>query len=108
MTAAPSKPKPNAKPNTQPNAQPAEIGAGPRKTLIGKVVSNKMRKTIVVAVESKITHPLYKKVVKRTKKFKVHDEKNECQIGDRVEIAETRPLSRDKYFRLLRIIEKVK
>jgi small subunit ribosomal protein S17 len=79
-----------------------------RKTLEGIVVSNKMDKTAVVAVESKVAHPLYKKVVKRTKKFKAHDEKNECQIGDKVEIIETRPLSKDKYFRLLRIVEKVK
>ena len=78
------------------------------KTLVGQVVSNKMDKTIVVSVESKVAHPLYKKVVKRTKKFKAHDESNECQIGDKVEIVETRPLSKDKYFRLLRVIEKVK
>jgi len=81
---------------------------GLRKTRTGKVVSNKMNKTIVVAVVNKIPHPLYGKIVVTTTKFKVHDENNECSIGDTVEIAETRPLSRDKYFRLLRIIEKVK
>ena len=79
-----------------------------RKTFIGKVVSNKMQKTIVVAVTRLVSHPLYKKVVEKTTKFKVHDEKNECSIGDKVEIAETRPLSKDKYFRLVRIVEKVK
>ena len=81
---------------------------GQRKTFIGTVVSNKMKKTIVVAVENKVAHPLYKKVVTHTKKFKVHDEKNECAVGDKVEIAETRPLSKDKYFRLVRIVEKAK
>ena len=79
-----------------------------RKTLIGHVVSNKMQKTIVVAVVTNIAHPLYKKRIKKTKKYKVHDENNECAIGDKVEIAETRPLSRDKHFRLVRIVEKVK
>ena len=79
-----------------------------RKVLSGTVVSNKMDKTIVVAVVTKTAHPLYKKVVTRTKKFKAHDENNECKIGDKVEIAETRPLSKDKYFRLLRVVEKVK
>ena len=79
-----------------------------RKIRTGIVVSNKMSKTIVVAVENRVLHPLYKKVVSRTTKFKVHDEKNECGVGDKVEIVETRPLSKDKYFRLLRIIEKAK
>jgi small subunit ribosomal protein S17 len=79
-----------------------------RKTLEGTVVSNKMQKTIVVAIVDSVMHPLYKKVVKRTKKYKVHDEKNECQVGDKVEIMETRPLSKDKYFRLVRVVEKVK
>lgn len=81
---------------------------GLRKTRIGKVVSNKMNKTIVVAIVNKVPHPLYGKVVVTTTKFKAHDENNECSIGDTVEIMETRPLSRDKYFRLVRIIEKVK
>ncbi len=79
-----------------------------RKTKIGVVVSDKMDKTIVVAVERNVPHPLYNKVVKKTTKFKAHDENNECGIGDTVEIAETRHLSRDKYFRLVRIIEKAK
>lgn len=79
-----------------------------RKTEIGIVVSNKMQKTITVAVESDKRHPIYGKVFAQTKKFKAHDEKNECGIGDKVEIIETRPLSKDKYFRLLRIIEKAK
>lgn len=79
-----------------------------RKTRTGKVVSNKMEKTIVVAVEDHVKHPLYNKIVKYTKKFKAHDENNECNIGDTVRIAETRPLSKDKRWRLVEIIEKAK
>ena len=79
-----------------------------RKTRVGRVVSNKMQKTIVVAIEDNVKHPLYKKVIKRTVKFKAHDENNECRIGDKVEIMETRPLSKDKNWRLVRIIEKAK
>lgn len=81
---------------------------GHRKVRQGVVVSDKMDKTCVVMVSWKMPHPLYKKTVKRSKKFKVHDESNECGIGDIVEIMETRPVSKDKYFRLLRIIEKAK
>ncbi len=79
-----------------------------RKTRVGRVVSNKMQKTIVVAIEDNVKHPLYKKVIKRTVKFKAHDEENICGIGDKVEIMETRPLSKDKNWRLVRIIEKAK
>jgi len=79
-----------------------------RKVLEGIVVSNKMQKTIVVNVEDSVMHPLYKKVVKKSKKYKAHDENNEAKIGDKVEISETRPLSKDKYFRLVRIIERAK
>ncbi len=79
-----------------------------RKSLIGKVVSDKMEKTIVVAIEDSVKHPLYGKVVKRTVKFKAHDENNEAGIGDRVKIMETRPLSKDKRWRLVEIIEKAK
>ena len=79
-----------------------------RKTRVGLVVSDKMDKTIVVAVQDSVKHPLYGKIVKRTVKFKAHDEKNECGIGDKVEIMETRPLSKDKNWHLLRIIEKAK
>ncbi len=79
-----------------------------RKTMIGKVVSDKMDKTIVVAVEDNVRHPLYKKIVKKTYKLKAHDEKNECEIGDKVKVMETRPLSKDKRWRLVSIIEKVK
>ena len=79
-----------------------------RKVKIGKVVSDKMDKTIVVAVEDSIRHPLYKKIVKRTQRFKAHDENNECGIGDRVKIMETRTLSKDKNWRLVSIIEKAK
>ena len=79
-----------------------------RKTRTGKVVSNKMDKTIVVAVEDHVRHPLYNKIVKRTYKLKAHDENNECGIGDRVKIMETRPLSKDKRWRLVEIVEKAK
>ena len=79
-----------------------------RKTRIGTVVSDKMDKTIVVAVEDSYQHPLYKKTMKRTYKLKAHDEHNECGIGDTVEVMETRPLSKDKRWRLVRIIEKAK
>ena len=77
-----------------------------RKTRIGKVISDKMDKTIVVAVENNVKHPLYGKIVKRTYKLKAHDENNECHIGDRVKVMETRPLSKDKRWRLVSIIEK--
>lgn len=79
-----------------------------RKTRTGKVVSNKMDKTIVVAIEDSVQHPLYKKVMKRTYKLKAHDEKNECNIGDKVKVMETRPLSKDKCWRLVEVIEKAK
>ena len=79
-----------------------------RKTRTGKVVSDKMDKTIVVAVQDNVKHPLYGKIVKRTYKLKVHDEKNECGIGDTVKVMETRPLSKDKRWRLVEIIEKAK
>ena len=79
-----------------------------RKTRTGKVVSNKMDKTIVVAVEDHVKHPLYNKIVKRTYKLQAHDENNECQIGDIVKVMETRPLSKDKRWRLVNIVEKVK
>ena len=79
-----------------------------RKTRVGKVVSDKMDKTIVVAIVDNVKHPLYKKIVKRTVKFKAHDENNECRIGDRVEIMETRPLSKDKRWRVTNIIERAK
>ena len=79
-----------------------------RKTRVGKVVSDKMDKTIVVAIEDNVKHPLYKKIVKRTYKLKAHDENNECKVGDRVKVMETRPLSKDKRWRLVEIIEKAK
>jgi len=79
-----------------------------RKTRVGKVVSDKMDKTIVVAVENRVPHPLYKKIIKRTYKLKAHDENNDCGIGDRVRVMETRPLSKDKRWRLVEIIEKAK
>ncbi len=79
-----------------------------RKTRVGKVVSDKMDKTVVVAVVDNVKHPLYKKIVKRTYKLKAHDENNECKIGDRVRVMETRPLSKDKRWRLVEIIEKAK
>ena len=79
-----------------------------RKVRVGKVTSNKMEKTIVVAIEEHVKHPLYKKVVKRTYKLKAHDEKNECNIGDTVRVMDTRPLSKDKRWRLVEIVEKAK
>lgn len=79
-----------------------------RKMRTGKVVSNKMQKTIVVAVEDHVKHPLYKKIIKRTYKLKAHDENNECNIGDTVKVMETRPLSKDKRWRLVNIVEKAK
>lgn len=79
-----------------------------RKTRVGKVVSDKMDKTIVVAIADNVKHPLYKKIIKRTVKLKVHDENNECRIGDRVEVMETRPLSKDKRWRVTNIIERAK
>ena len=79
-----------------------------RKSRVGVVVSDKMDKTIVVAIEHRVKHPLYKKIVTHTKKFKAHDELNEARVGDKVEIAQTRPLSKDKCWRLVSIIEKAK
>ncbi len=79
-----------------------------RKVRTGKVTSNKMDKTIVVAIEEHVKHPLYNKVVKRTYTLKAHDENNECNIGDTVKVMETRPLSKDKRWRLVEIVEKVK
>ena len=85
-----------------------QISRGYRKTRIGEVVSDKMDKTIVVAIKTKVRHPLYGKMVNRTRKFKAHDEINECGIGDTVKIMETRPLSKDKRWRLVEIVEKAK
>ncbi len=79
-----------------------------RKTRVGVVKSDKMDKTIVVAVEEHVQHPLYKKIVKRTYKLKAHDENNECGVGDKVKVMETRPLSKDKRWRLVEIVEKAK
>jgi len=85
-----------------------EIRTASRKTRVGKVVSDKMDKTIVVAIEDRVAHPLYKKITKRTYKLKAHDENNECGVGDTVRVMETRPLSKDKRWRLVEIIEKAK
>ncbi len=79
-----------------------------RKTRTGKVTSNKMDKTIVVAIENHVKHPLYNKIVKKTYKLKAHDENNECNIGDTVKVMETRPLSKDKRWRLVEIVERAK
>ena len=81
---------------------------GFRKVRVGMVTSDKMDKTIVVSIVDSIKHPLYKKIIKRTIKFKAHDENNECKIGDKVEIMETRPLSKDKRWRLVKILEQAK
>ena len=77
-----------------------------RKTMVGTVVSDKMDKTIVVAVETRVKHPIYKKTVKRTYKLKAHDEENSCKVGDTVKVMETRPLSKDKRWRLVEVVEK--
>ena len=79
-----------------------------RKTRVGKVVSNKMDKTIVVAVENHVKHPLYNKIVKRTYKLKAHEEENTCNIGDIVKVMETKPISKDKRWRLVEVMEKAK
>ena len=79
-----------------------------RKTRVGKVVSDKMDKTIVVAIEDHVKHPLYKKIVKRTYKLKAHDEENTCNVGETVKVMETRPLSKDKRWRLVEIVERAK
>ena len=88
--------------------QMSEKRTSSRKTRVGKVVSDKMDKTIVVAVEDRVAHPLYKKIVRRTYKLKAHDENNECGIGDRVRVMETRPVSKEKRWRLVEILEKAK
>ena len=85
-----------------------EIRTTSRKTRVGKVVSDKMDKTVVVIVEDRVAHPVYKKIIKKTYRLKAHDEMNECGIGDRVRVMETRPLSKDKRWRLVEIIEKAK
>jgi len=85
-----------------------EIIRGYRKTRIGTVVSDKMDKTVVVAIKTKVRHPLYGKMVNRTRKFKAHDEENSCGVGDTVKIMETRPISKDKRWRVVEIIEKAK
>ena len=79
-----------------------------RKTRVGLVVSDKMDKTVVVAIADRVAHPLYKKIVKRTYKLNAHDENNQCGVGDRVKVMETRPLSKDKRWRVVEIIEKAK
>lgn len=79
-----------------------------RKTRVGKVVSDKMDKTVVVAIVDNVRHPLYKKIVKRTVKLKAHDQENKCNVGDKVQIMETRPLSKDKRWRVVTILEKAK
>ena len=82
------------------------VQRGLRKTRVGKVVSDKMDKTVVVAVVDSVKHPLYKKIIKRTYKLKAHDENNECKVGDRVKVMETRPLSKEKRWRVVEIIER--
>ena len=86
----------------------SEVRTSSRKTRIGQVVSDKMDKTVVVAIADRVAHPLYKNIVNRTYKLKAHDEKNECNVGDRVKVMETRPLSKDKRWRVVEIIEKAK
>ena len=86
----------------------SEIRTTSRKTRVGKVVSDKMDKTVVVTVEDRVAHPIYKKIIGRTYRLKAHDENNECGVGDRVRVMETRPLSKDKRWRVVEIIEKAK
>ena len=86
----------------------SEARISSRKTRVGKVVSDKMDKTVVVAIEDRVAHPLYKKIVGRTYKLKAHDEQNACVVGDKVKVMETRPLSKDKRWRVVEIIEKAK
>ena len=86
----------------------SEARTSSRKTRVGKVVSDKMDKTVVVAIEDRVAHPLYKKIVGRTYKLKAHDEQNQCGVGDKVKVMETRPLSKDKRWRVVEIIEKAK
>ncbi len=86
----------------------SETARGMRKTAIGRVTSDKMDKTVVVSIQDSVKHPLYNKIIKRTTKRKAHDEKNECGVGDRVRIMETRPLSKDKRWRVVEIVEKAK
>ena len=86
----------------------SEIRTTSRKTRVGKVVSDKMDKTVVVIVEDRVAHPVYKKIIKRTYRLKAHDENNSCGVGDRVRVMETRPRSRDKRWRVVEIVEKAK
>jgi len=86
----------------------SEARTSSRKTRVGKVVSDKMDKTVVVAIEDRVAHPLYKKIVGRTYKLKAHDEANSCGVGDKVKVMETRPLSKDKRWRVVEILEKAK
>lgn len=86
----------------------SEARSSSRKTRVGRVVSDKMDKTVVVAIENRVAHPLYKKIVSRTYKLKAHDEENQCGTGDKVKVMETRPLSKDKRWRVVEILEKAK
>ena len=89
------------------NAQPSPV-RGRRKTRMGRVISDKMDKTVVVAIETMVRHPLYGKTIRRTTKFKAHDADNSCGVGDLVEIMETRPISKEKHWRVVQIVEKAK
>ena len=86
----------------------SEVRTTSRKVRVGKVVSDKMDKTVVVTVEDRVAHPIYKKIIKRTYRLKAHDENNECGVGDTVRVMETRPLSKDKRWRVVEIVEKAK
>lgn len=93
---------------SQDSPETPVVERGRRKVRFGVVISDKMQQTVVVAVESRMRHPLYGKIIRRTKKYKAHDPGNECGVGDTVEIMETRPISRDKHWRVSRIVEKAK
>ncbi len=93
---------------TETNTEAAAAARGRRKTRVGRVASDKMHQTVVVEVEQMVRHPLYGKTMRRTTKFKAHDQNNECGVGDTVEIMETRPISKEKRWRVVRIVEKAK
>ncbi len=105
--AATTQDAPASEPQTAPSSVPT-VTRGRRKVRVGKVVSDKMDKTVVVAIETMVRHPLYGKIMRRTTRFKAHDPNNDCGVGDTVEIMETRPISKEKRWRVSRILEKAK
>ena len=94
--------------DNQPEKAATGAATGERRTVVAKVLSHKMRKTVVVAIERKYAHPIYRKVVRKVTKLKAHDENDDCRVGDVVRIAETRPLSKDKHWRVIEVLERAK